>query len=82
MTEVIWWILKGGAKEPLALFKFLGIEGVRGTHIGDHEVVKPEIPFWVKTVVALVGHEERRLTPCACSRRYNFWKAPVETCVC
>ena len=48
--------VKRGASEPLSIFRFLGIEGVRGTHIRDHEVMKLEIPFQVKTLVTLVGH--------------------------
>jgi hypothetical protein len=35
----------GGAKDLLALFRVSDIEGVRGAHIRDRGVVKPEIPF-------------------------------------
>jgi hypothetical protein len=57
---------KGGARKPLAHFGVSGIEGVRGTHIRNREVVKPKIPFRVKVVVTPVGHEELRVMPCAC----------------
>jgi hypothetical protein len=53
--------VKGGVKDPLALFGVSGIEGVRGTHIRDREVVKPEIPFRVKVVVTSVGHVGKSL---------------------
>jgi len=36
---------KRGAKDPLAIFEVLEIEGVKGAHSRDHRVVKPEIPF-------------------------------------
>jgi hypothetical protein len=47
---------QGRSQRPVSLFGVSGIEGVRGTHIRDREVVKPEIPFRVKVVVTSVGH--------------------------
>jgi hypothetical protein len=63
LTEVIWLRHKAGAEDPLAHFRVSWIEGVRGTHNRNHEVMKPKIPFWLKAMVTLVGHMEWRFVP-------------------
>jgi hypothetical protein len=71
MTKVICSMHKGGAKDPLAHFGVLGIEGVWGNHKRNHEVMKPETPFQVKVMVISVCHVDLRFVPCACSHKCN-----------